>query len=114
MFLHLSVSLFTGSVSVTETPTPCSVEESGTCMAGRHARQERRPLQQAVRILLECILVSTRFTAPLRDRNKFIIPEQFFFVQFVLFLMFCFRIDGVMLAILFKNSKWQISDSFRI
>ena len=29
----------------------------GVCMAGGHAWQERRPLQQTVRILLECILV---------------------------------------------------------
>ena len=29
----------------------------GACMAGGHAWQERWPLQQAVHILLECILV---------------------------------------------------------
>ena len=30
---------------------------------GGHAWQERRPLQRAVRILLECILVPSNFTA---------------------------------------------------
>ena len=29
----------------------------GACMVGGHAWQERRPLQQAVRILLECIII---------------------------------------------------------
>ena len=32
----------------------------GVCMAGGHAWQERQPLQQAVHILLECILVFKR------------------------------------------------------
>ena len=33
----------------------------GACVAGGHAWQERRPLQWAIRILLECILVSKMF-----------------------------------------------------
>ena len=33
----------------------------GACMGGGHVKQERRPLQRTVRILLECILVIHNF-----------------------------------------------------
>ena len=77
--LHLSVSLFTGVNLSRRPPPPVRWKSWG------HAWQERRPLQWVIRILLECILVSTRFTAPLRNRNKFIIPEQF-----LLYNLYCF------------------------
>ena len=56
MFLHLSVILFTGGGGGVHGKGGASVRGKG-----RHAWQERRPLQRTIRILLECILVGHPF-----------------------------------------------------